>query len=115
MINAGDGLSFLSGGRYPATIHRVVRPPPDQANFARVGVFYFAMPDDDVVLKEVEGLQNLKAEVSSNSDSENDKPAPTVEQWRRARTVAYGRSSLTRTEKGVEEEQIQGVVVKHYN
>lgn len=108
MINAGDGLSFLSGGRYPATIHRVVRPPPDQANFARVGVFYFAMPDDDVVLKEVEGL-------SSNSDGENDKPAPTVEQWRRARTVAYGRSSLTRTEKGVEEEQIQGVVVKHYN
>jgi hypothetical protein len=40
---------------------------------------------------------------------------PTMEEWRKGRTAAYGQSDLKPTEKGVEEEIINGVVVKHYN
>ena len=44
-----------------------------------------------------------------------DKDAPTVEQWRKSRTVAYGKTELKKAEGGVEEEIINGVLVKHYN
>jgi hypothetical protein len=40
---------------------------------------------------------------------------PTMEVWRRGRTAAYGQSDLKPTRDGVEEELINGVVVKHYN
>ncbi|KAJ6454504.1 hypothetical protein C8R47DRAFT_1228655 [Mycena vitilis] len=50
VINAGDALEFLSGGRYRATIHRVVQPPADQQSYTRLGLFYFAMTDDAVKL-----------------------------------------------------------------
>jgi hypothetical protein len=42
--------------------------------------------------------------------------APSMEQWRRARTSAYGQSELKKTaESKVEEEVINGVVVRHYS
>ncbi|KAJ7611250.1 hypothetical protein FB45DRAFT_804045 [Roridomyces roridus] len=115
VINAGDVLTFLCGGYYPATRHRVIQPPADQVGLPRVGVFYFSMANDDVklfpheqspVLQRV-GVQRLCA----NED------APTMEEWRKNRTIAYGSSQLIPSlrEKGVEEEFISGVLVKHYN
>lgn len=92
---------------------RVVQPPPDQQNHTRLGVFYFCMTDDDVkltpltdspVLKRV-GLQRRFA----------DEEAPTMEVWRKGRTSAYGQSQLKPAGSRVEEEIINGVVVKHYN
>jgi len=46
-----------------------------------------------------------------------DSVAPTMEAWRKARTSAYGRTELKASDedKGVEEQVINGVVVKHYN
>jgi hypothetical protein len=39
-----------------------------------------------------------------------------MEVWRKSRTSAYGQSDLkSGSEEGVEEEVINGVVVKHYN
>lgn len=39
-----------------------------------------------------------------------------MEMWRKGRTSAYGQTDLKPSaEKGVEEEVINGVVVKHYN
>jgi hypothetical protein len=42
---------------------------------------------------------------------------PTMESWRKGRTSAYGQSELKMTDKdkGVEEEIINGVIVRHYN
>ncbi|KAJ7933066.1 hypothetical protein B0H13DRAFT_2511538 [Mycena leptocephala] len=115
VINAGDVLTFLCGGFYPATRHRVIQPPADQTNLPRLGVFYFSMANDDVKLiphEESPVLQRVGIQrLCSN------KEAPTMEDWRKNRTVAYGTSQLVRSaqEKGVEEEVINGVVVKHYN
>ena len=104
-------MAFLTGGIYPATIHRVIQPPTDQQKHTRVGVFYFCMPDDNVVLKPLEGISGVIA--GSNSDG---KKAPTMEEWRKGRTAAYGKSTLNAGDKaGVEEEVIEGVVVKHYS
>ena len=44
-----------------------------------------------------------------------DEDAPTVEKWRKGRTAAYGKTKLKKVEGGVEEEIINGVLVKHYN
>ena len=113
VVNAGDGMEFLSGGFYRATIHRVVQPPADQRGHTRVGAFYFAMTDDDVKLaplKESPVLQRVGI-----VRRVEDEYAPTTEQWRRGRTSAYGQSELKKKDETVEEEVINGVVVKHYN
>ncbi|KAI0752458.1 Clavaminate synthase-like protein [Daedaleopsis nitida] len=113
VVNAGDSMEFLTGGFYKATIHRVVQPPADQRGHTRLGAFYFAMADDDVRLKPVAGSPALeRAGVVRRFE---DETAPTMEQWRRARTSAYGQSELKKRDDKVEEEVINGVVVQHYN
>lgn len=46
--NAADTISFLTKGYIKSTIHRVVRPPADQAHLERLGLFYFVRPGDNV-------------------------------------------------------------------
>ncbi|KAF7366894.1 hypothetical protein MSAN_00948100 [Mycena sanguinolenta] len=114
VINAGDAMEFLSGGYYKATIHRVVQPPVDQQNLTRLGLFYFATTDDNVKLvplAETPVLQRVGI-VRRCADAD----APTMESWRKGRTTAYGQSQLKPSEEGnVEEEVINGVLVRHYN
>ncbi|CCM06178.1 uncharacterized protein FIBRA_08420 [Fibroporia radiculosa] len=113
VVNSGDAMEFLSGGFYKATIHRVVQPPPDQRGFTRLGVFYFAMTDDDIKLvPHAESPVLQKHGIIRRCD---DADAPTMEVWRKGRTSAYGQTELQKKENGVEEEVINGVVVKHYN
>ncbi|KIK67739.1 hypothetical protein GYMLUDRAFT_36495 [Collybiopsis luxurians FD-317 M1] len=115
VINAGDGMEFLSGGLYRATIHRVIQPPRDQRSYTRLGIFYFSLANDDVKLAPlVESPVLQRVGIKRRFD---DSEAPTSQEWRKARTTAYGQSDLknSKTEKGVEEEVIlNGLVVKHY-
>lgn len=48
---------------------------------------------------------------------EKDEDAPLMVEYRKSRTAAYGQSALSKSskEEGVEEEVIEGVVVKHYS
>jgi len=112
VVNIGDAMEFLTGGVYKATIHRVVQPPEDQRDRARLGVFYFAMPDDEVRLS----VSSLNASSHLLGHAKNDEDPPTMVQWRKARTIAYGTSSLKKEEgAAVEIEMIKGHVVKHYS
>ena len=113
VVNAGDALEFLSGGFYKATVHRVVQPPADQRGLTRVGAFYFGMCDDEVRLVPPQGSAAL--ERAGTVRRFEDRDAPTMEEWRKARTSAYGQSELTKKDAVVEEELINGVVVKNYN
>ncbi|KAI0783193.1 Clavaminate synthase-like protein [Abortiporus biennis] len=115
VINAGDALEFLSGGYYKANIHRVVQPPKDQRGYTRVGAFYFVMPDDDVKLVPLEKESPILQTVGVVRRFK-DEDAPTMEQWRKGRTRAYGKTDLKKVDGGkVEEEYINGVLVKHYS
>ncbi|PLB43999.1 iron/ascorbate family oxidoreductase [Aspergillus steynii IBT 23096] len=49
-INTCDALTALTGGLIKSSIHRVHAPPPDQAHVDRLGVLYFARPNNHVVL-----------------------------------------------------------------
>ena len=95
-----------------------MQPPPDQRSYTRLGAFYFCMTDDNVVLAPL--LQSpVLQRVGVSKKLENAKP-PTMEEWRKGRTAAYGQTELKPVvdEKGmkvVEEEIINGVLVRHYN
>ncbi|KAE9405514.1 Clavaminate synthase-like protein [Gymnopus androsaceus JB14] len=114
VINAGDAMEFLAGGFYPSTRHRVIQPPKDQKNVPRLGAFYFSMADDNTKL-----IPHIESPVLQRVGVTRlcpDDVAPTMEQWRKGRTTAYGQSILRQgKEKGVEEELIEGVLVKHWN
>ena len=107
-------MEFISGGFYKATIHRVVQPPADQRGYTRLGAFYFAITDDNVKLVPITDSPVInKVGVRRRFD---DEKAPTAEIWRKGRTAAYRKSTLKKSdEQGVEEEYINGVLVKHYN
>ncbi|KAG9227011.1 hypothetical protein CCMSSC00406_0008983 [Pleurotus cornucopiae] len=115
VINVGDGIEYLSGGYYPATRHRVIQPPVDQRNIPRLGVFYFAMANDDVELSPLAHSPLLRKEGIKTYFK--DGVVPTMAEWRRERTSRYRRSELrpSATEEGVEEETIRGTVIKHFN
>ena len=51
ICNVGDTLGFWSASYLKSTTHRVVRPPPDQVEGNRVGLFYFVRPGNDVDIK----------------------------------------------------------------
>lgn len=113
VVNAGDTMEFLSGGYYKATIHRVVQPPKDQRGYPRLGIFYFTVTDDGVrlaPLTESPVLQRVGVKRRFP-----DAEAPTMEEWRKARTIAYGTSKLTKEKSGHEVEIVNGIQVKHFN
>uniref|UniRef100_A0A0W0FVC4 Clavaminate synthase-like protein n=1 Tax=Moniliophthora roreri TaxID=221103 RepID=A0A0W0FVC4_MONRR len=94
VINAGDAMEFLTGGFY----HDDIKLTP-----ASGGALL-----DSPVLKRVGIKRRFE-----------DKDAPTMEMWRKSRTSAYGQTELKASQKAgeesIEEEVINGVVVKHYN
>lgn len=91
---------------------RVVQPPRDQQGYPRVSLFYFALPDDHVKLEPVSQSPVLQR-VGIKRRFDEDK-TPTMEEWRRARTAAYGQVALQKVGR-VEEERIGNGVVRHYN
>ena len=92
----------------------MIQPPADQRDIPRLGVFYFAMAEDDVKLVPHEESPVLQKVGISRLCGLED--APTMEAWRKARTTTYGKVELkVGKEAGVEEEVVNGVVVKHYN
>ena len=113
VVNVGDSLEMLTGGFYKATIHRVVQPPTDQRGRTRLGAFYFAMCNDDVRLVTFTASPALQRVGVVRKIEDED--APTMREWRKGRAKAYGLTELKRKDDVIEEQVINGVVVKHYN
>ncbi|KAL5119165.1 hypothetical protein ACEQ8H_002872 [Pleosporales sp. CAS-2024a] len=73
ICNVGDTLDFWSAGYLKSTIHRVQRPPEDQASLKRLGLFYFVRPGNHVDIKPAPSplLQRLGL---VGEDAENAQP-----------------------------------------
>ena len=106
-------MEFLSGGYYRPTIHRVVQPPSDQRGYPRLGAFFFAVPDDDVKLVPITDSPILQRHGIQRRFKDED--APFAREYGSGRIKAYGKSKLTKTDSGVEQEMIGKVLVTHYN
>lgn len=77
VINLGDALVKLLGGRVHSGLHRVVTPPGEQATVPRSSVVYFARPNGSIRLQSI-----------VDGDAA-DPAAPTADEWI-ARRVFYG-------------------------
>lgn len=62
VINIGDMLDECSGGYYPATLHRVVKPEGEEAGNSRLSMPYFLHADDAVVLSNRHTAQSYRHE-----------------------------------------------------
>lgn len=113
-VNVADALQFLTNGFLKSSIHRVVAPPPDQANIDRLGVLYFVRPEDDLELKPVDSpvLERLgyKADETAQATA-----GITAGEWVKARVKAgVDRSKQARSDIK-EEEILKGVKTKYFD
>ncbi|KAF7342893.1 Flavonol synthase [Mycena sanguinolenta] len=76
VCNIADLMSLMTKGYLKSAVHRVVRPPPDQAHLERLGMFFFVRPTNDVIIKpsfspvlEREGLWTQEDENSNDEDA----------------------------------------------
>jgi isopenicillin N synthase-like dioxygenase len=51
VINCGDMLERLTNNHLPATIHRVLNPPPERRHIPRYSMPFFMHPNSDVMLE----------------------------------------------------------------
>jgi isopenicillin N synthase-like dioxygenase len=62
VVNIGDMLDECSGGYYPATLHRVIKPEGELAGQSRLSMPYFLHADDAVVLSKRYTAQSYRHE-----------------------------------------------------
>ncbi|KAI2466871.1 putative 1-aminocyclopropane-1-carboxylate oxidase [Annulohypoxylon bovei var. microspora] len=106
------GLQFLSAGYLRSTVHRVVRPPEDQARRPRLSLIYFARPEADILLKPV--ASPLLRRLGLQSETEKFARDVTAEKWARAR-IAKDHRFRTGLVDQRETEIIAGVNQKYYD
>jgi isopenicillin N synthase-like dioxygenase len=59
IINLGDAMVKFTNGLLRSNIHRVVSPPGEQANHTRYSLVYFNRPENDVMLKRLDGSEMI--------------------------------------------------------
>jgi len=105
ICNAADTLSFLTKGYIKSTVHRVVRPPADQAHLDRLGLYYFVRPGDNVPMVPAPSPVLLKEGYMTEKDLVAPDEVVTGNEYVRARVKhIHGGSSLPIAEKDHDED-----------
>ncbi|GME64053.1 Oxoglutarate/iron-dependent oxygenase [Neofusicoccum parvum] len=68
VVNLGDALVKMTSGILRSSIHRVAPPPGEQAQCTRYSLVYFARPEDDVVLRVLEGSERIEEKVRESGE-----------------------------------------------
>jgi hypothetical protein len=114
IVNVADALEFLSGGYLKSTVHRVVRPPADQAERPRLSLIYFARPEAKVRLEVVRSPLLERLGLVGEGEGVGALKSVTAEEWARAR-IAKDHRHRAGIAKGRETEIIAGVHQKYYD
>lgn len=61
IVNLGDAMVKFTNGLLRSNIHRVVSPPGEQGDSTRYSLVYFSRPEDDVLLRRLEGSDMIPA------------------------------------------------------
>lgn len=78
-----------------STVHRVHVPPKDQRNVDRLGLLYFARPDNDLVLKTVPSPRLQREGFTANEFERSDLPVPTMLEFTKAKQTWQQQKSGT--------------------
>lgn len=111
-VNLADSLEFLTNGFLKSSIHRVVAPPPDQADVDRLGVLYFVRPEDSVELKPIKSAVLDKLGYTKTTDG--SAVGITAGEWVKARVAKGVAKGRVRSELN-EETIIGGKQAKYYD
>jgi isopenicillin N synthase-like dioxygenase len=116
VVNAGEIMLWWTGNYFKAAIHRVVEPPEDQRGHNRSSVFYFCVPNDDVVINTLLDQSPVLREAGVQMAHEPEN-APTSKEWSNGRIKITGRNAVWdkkgQTEK-VTVEQVGKVTTKWF-
>ncbi|PNH42968.1 hypothetical protein VD0004_g4458 [Verticillium dahliae] len=95
-VNTCDALSFLTGGYIRSTVHRVSVPPKDQRHVDRLGLLYFARPQNDLVLKTIDSPVLKREGFTQNEFEAGGYPVPTMgefttlkQKWQQKKGTSY--------------------------
>lgn len=77
-VNTCDALSFLTGGYIKSTVHRVSLPPADQRHVDRLGLLYFARPQNDLPLATVDSPVLKREGYTQNEFEKGGHNVPTM-------------------------------------
>ncbi|KAG6812015.1 hypothetical protein H0H92_004744 [Tricholoma furcatifolium] len=115
ICNAADTLSFLTKGYIKSTIHRVVRPPADQAHLERLGLFYFVRPGDNVPMIPAPSPVLLREGLLTEEDLSQENPVTGAE-YVRARVKNVHDRKTTRIADSTSETlfQVKNLAVQDY-
>lgn len=111
-VNLADSLEFLTNGFLKSSIHRVVAPPPDQADIDRLGVLYFVRPEDKVELRPIQSAVLEKLGYTKSKDE--SAVGITAGEWVKARVKNGVSKGKVRSETN-EETIIGGKTAKYYD
>ncbi|KAL7422612.1 hypothetical protein Q5752_003260 [Cryptotrichosporon argae] len=119
VVNTADALEFLTGGVFKATRHRVVRPPPDQADINRYILIHFARAKLDLPLNPIWESPVVKARGKNAFQDRIDAGgnAPTQDEWLRERIRRTGHELYdhgSKSSAGRVEEEVLGRKVEYY-
>ncbi|KIW17007.1 hypothetical protein PV08_04198 [Exophiala spinifera] len=79
VINLGDSLVKLLGGRLYSAVHRVVAPPGTQGDSVRHSVVYFSRPNSDVKLRDL--FEYPSADDVANLEKSSGEVLPNADDW----------------------------------
>ena len=78
----------FTSGILRSNIHRVVNPPGQQADQTRMSLVYFARPEDEVLLKPLDGSEIIDAKrKEKGSADDNNEEVITSKEWIKRRAL----------------------------
>ncbi|KAH8898119.1 Clavaminate synthase-like protein [Thozetella sp. PMI_491] len=93
IVNAGEPMMWWTGDYFKAAVHRVIQPPEDQRGHDRSSVFYFVVPNDDVVINTLLDESPVLQRAGVKKWFEDGK-APTSKEWVNNRIRVTGQKTL---------------------
>ncbi|KAI1615227.1 gibberellin 2-oxidase [Exophiala viscosa] len=111
--NAADTLSFLTNGFIKSTVHRVVTPPKDQINVARLGLLYFSRPGAITPMKTVPSPLLDRLGLLTEEDKDPNRVVPTGTEYVRARVKDVHHKTVIDKREGTAFE-FKGLKVQNY-
>ncbi|PVI00189.1 gibberellin 2-oxidase [Periconia macrospinosa] len=112
--NAADTLTFLTNGFIKSTIHRVVTPPKDQINTARLGLLYFSRPGDHTPMRTVPSPLLDRLGLIPEDHKDLTKDVPTGTEYVRARVKDVHHKAVLDKREGTSFEYKGLAVQNHY-
>lgn len=101
IINLGDAMAKFTNGLLRSNIHRVVSPPGQQAESTRYSLVYFSRPENEVLMKRLEGSDKIPELAEGEGDEEIN-----AKDWIIRR--ALGHRHAINKEKALDFESFQG-------